>query len=98
MKLLQIVNMVGYQSALARMVFKVFGKKVGWRVSVNEKLAEELHKPIIKKTKRRKVYAIFKDNIWAADLTEMGLLSSSNKNVKYLLWVIDVFTKYGLSL
>ena len=98
MKLLQIVNMVGYQSALARMVFKVFGKKVGWRVSVNEKLAEELHKPIIKKTKRRKVYAIFKGNIWAADLTEMGLLSSSNKNVKYLLWVIDVFTKYGLSL
>ena len=98
MKLLQIVNMVGYQSALARMVFKVFGKKVGWRVSVNEKLAEELHKPIIKKTKRRKVYPIFKANIWAADLTEMGLLSSSNKNVKYLLWVIDVFTKYGLSL
>ena len=98
MKLLQIVNMVGYQSALARMIFKVFGKKVGWRVSVNEKLAEELHKPIIKKTKRRKVYAIFKANIWAADLTEMGLLSSSNKNVKYLLWVIDVFTKYGLSL
>ena len=98
MKLLQIVNMVGYQSALARMVFKVFGKKVGWRVSVNEKLAEELHKPINKKTKRRKVYEIFKANIWAADLTEMGLLSSSNKNVKYLLWVIVVFTKYGLSL
>ena len=33
-------------------------------------------------------------NIWAADLTEMGSLSSKNKNVKYLLCVIDVFTKY----
>ena len=63
-------------------------------VSVNE-LAEELHKPVIKKFKRRKVYARFKDNIWAADLAEMESLSSKNKNVKYLLCVIDVFTKYA---
>ena len=33
----------------------------------------------------------FKDNIWAADLTEMGSLPSRNKNVKYLLCVIDTF-------
>ena len=26
----------------------------------------------------------FKDNIWAADLAEMGSLSSKNKNVKYM--------------
>ena len=54
------------------MVYKFFGKKIGSRVSVNEKLAEELHKPIIKKFKRTKVYSIFKANIWAADITEMG--------------------------
>ena len=36
---------------------------------------------------------VFKDNIWAADLAEMESLSSTNKNVKYLLCVIDVFTK-----
>ena len=64
-------------------------------VSVNEQLAEELHKPVTKKFKRRKVYARFKDNIWAADLAEMESLSSKNKNVKYLLCVIDVFTKYA---
>ena len=40
-------------------------------ISVNEQLAEELHKPVIKKFKRRKVYAIFQDNIWVADLAEM---------------------------
>ena len=40
-------------------------------ISVNEQLAEELHKPVIKKFKRRKVYARFKDNIWVADLAEM---------------------------
>ena len=59
-------------------------KKAGSGVSVNEQLAEELHKPVIKNFKRRKVYAKFKDNIWAADLAEMGSLSSKNKNVKYM--------------
>ena len=36
-------------------------------VSANEQLAEKLHKPVIKKFQRRKVYARFKDNIWADD-------------------------------
>ena len=34
---------------------------------VNSQLAEELHKPIIKNFKRRKVYSTFNDNIWGAD-------------------------------
>ena len=75
------------------MVYKCFNKKTVSGASVNEHLAEELHKPVTKKFKRRKVYARFKDNIWAADLAEMGSLSSKNKNVKYLLCVIDFFTK-----
>ena len=58
--------------------------KTGSEISVNEQLAKELHKPVIKKFKRRKVYARFKDNVRATDLTEMGSLSSKNKNVKYL--------------
>ena len=62
-------------------------------MSINEKLAAELHKPVIKKFKRRKIYAGFKDNICAADLAEIGLLSSKNRNIKYFLCVIDVFTK-----
>ena len=49
----------------------------------------------MKKVKRRKVYPRFKDNIWAADLAEIKSLPSKNKNVKYLLCVIDVFTKYA---
>ena len=35
------------------------------------------------------------DNIWAADLIEMGSVSFKNKNVKYLLCITDVFTKYA---
>ena len=64
-------------------------------MSINEQLAKELHKPVIKKFKRRKVYARFKDNMLDADLAEIQLLSSKNKNVKYLLCVIDFFTKYA---
>ena len=77
------------------MVYKFFDKKTGLGISVNEQLAEELHKPVIKNFKRRKVYARLKDNIWAVDLAEMESLSSKNQNVKYLLCVIDVFTKYA---
>ena len=71
-----------------------FDKKAGLGVSLNEKLAEELHKAIIKTFKGRKVYEIFKNNIWAADLVEMVSLSSVNKNIRCLLCIIDVFTKY----
>ena len=64
------------------MVYKFFDKKTGSGISVNKQLAKELHKPVIKKFKRRKLCAGFKDNVWA-DLAEMESFSSKNKNVKY---------------
>ena len=39
--------------------------------------------------KIRNVCARFKDNIWAANLDEMGSLFSLNRGVKYLLFIID---------
>ena len=45
------------------MVNKFSDEETGSGASVNEQLAEELHKPIIKKFKKRKVYARFKGNI-----------------------------------
>ena len=94
-KIARNCNYHGYQTALPSRVYRLFDKKAGSGISVNEQLAEELHKSVIKKLKRRKVYARFKDNIWAADLAEMESLSSKNKNVKYLLCVINAFTKYA---
>ena len=61
----------------------------------NHQLAEELHKPIIKKFKKRKVHAAFKDNIWGADLADMQLLSKYNNGIRFLLRVIDIFSKYA---
>ena len=49
-------------------------------MSVNEQLAEKLHKPVT----RRKVQARFKDNIFAADLAEMESLSSNNEKFYYV--------------
>ena len=66
----------GYQRGLASMIYKFFDK-IELGVSVNEELAQELHKPVIKKLKRR-VYARCKDNIWETELAEMGSLSSKN--------------------
>ena len=45
------------------MVYKFFDKRPNLRVSVNENLAKELHKPVVKKFKLKKVYARFKHNI-----------------------------------
>ena len=57
-------------------------------------LADELHKPIIRKFNKRKVYSQFKDNMWGVDLADMQSLSRKNKGIKYLLCVIDLYSKY----
>ena len=101
----------GYQRGLASIVYKFFDSKVASpdkkyvgsgakRVNTkitpqNEQLAEELHKPIIRKFKKRKGYSAFKDNIWGADLLDMQLLSKYNKGIRFLLRVIDIFSKYA---
>ena len=74
-------------------IYKFFDKKTRSMASVNEQLGEKLHKPVTKKFKRRKFYAKLKGSILAADLVEMGSLYSKNKNVKYSLCIIHVFTK-----
>ena len=90
----------GYQRGLASMVYKFFDKKsegsgVNTKLTPqNRQLAEELHKPIIKKFEKRKVHAVFKDNIWGADLANMQLLSRYNKGIRFLICVIDIFSKY----
>ena len=55
---------------------------------------QKLHKSVIKDFKSRKVYVSVKDNIFATGLAEMGSLRPKNRGAKYLLFAIDVFTKY----
>ena len=97
----------GYQRGLASMVYKFFDKKTkgGSGVTIanksaiksipqNEQLTEELHKTIVRKFKKRKVYLAFIENIWAADLADMQLISKFNKGFRFLLCVIDICSKY----
>ena len=99
----------GYQRGLASIVYKFFDKKsasladkstkgsgVNTRLAPQiQQLVEELHKPIIRKFNTRKIHAAFKDNIWGADLADMQLLSIYNKRIRFLLCVIDIFSKYA---
>ena len=57
------------------MVYKIFDKKSkgsGIKFMPNQQLANELHKPIIKKFKETKMYSPFKDNIWGVDLADIN--------------------------
>ena len=87
------------------MVYKFFNSKVAPQTvsgkgikESNNILAEELHKPVIKKFNKRKVKFQFKDNIWGVDLADMQSLSKKSNSIKYLLCVIDLFSKYAFAV
>ena len=67
------------------MVYKFFDKKFSGSGIGNEPNYQLLEKPIIRKSKKRKVYSSFKDDIWGVDLADMQSLSKYNKGNKYLL-------------
>ena len=62
----------------------------------SSRLADELHKPARKHYQKRSEFAKQVDDIWIADLVDMSPYSRSNSGYKYLLTVIDVFSKYRL--
>ena len=90
-----------YQRRVASIVDKFFVKKSACsgiannKIKQNLQLAKELHKPIVRKFKKGKVYSGFKDNIWGADLADMQLISKFNKGFRFLLCAIDIFSKYA---
>ena len=64
----------GYPRGLASMAYKFFYKKSsrsGVATESDYQLANELHKQIIRKFKKRKVYSFFRDNIWGVDLVDI---------------------------
>ena len=82
------------------MVYNFFDKKAsGGAVKnknmSNQKLTEELHKPIIRKSKKRKLYSPFIGNILDADLVDKQLIRKFCKIICFLLRVIDIFSKYA---
>ena len=91
--LLKIQNMMDIKEVL----LPWFDKKTSGSGIKNEnisrkEIAEELHKAIIRKFKKQKVYSAFIDNIWGAD---MQLICKFNSGIRFLLCVIDIFRKYA---
>ena len=75
-------------------MYWISAKKVVW----SDLLAEELHKPIKRRFPTRRVIVGGVDDTWSADLVDMQSFSKHNDGVKYLLNVIDVFSKYAWSV
>lgn len=62
---------------------------------IKSDIVKELHRPARKHFKRRKVIIKGLDDLWQADLVEMGTYASANKGYRFLLTVIDAFSKYA---
>ena len=78
------------------MVYKFFDKKSsgsGVATEPNYQLANELHRQIIRKIKRRKIFSSFRDIIWGVDLADMQSLSKYNRGIKYFLIVRNQFAQ-----
>ena len=65
---------------------------------LSKALAEELHKPVIRKLKKGKVHSSFIDNIWGADLADMQMISKFNKRIRFSLCFIDIFSKHAWAI
>ena len=81
------------------MVYKFFDKRnfgsgIKNENTLNKDLAEESHKAVIRKLQKSKVHSPFMD-ICGVNLTDMQLISKFNKGVRFLLCVIDIFSKYA---
>ena len=75
-------------------------RKLGWGIEdewTNE-LTDELHKPVRRKFRKRTVFTKNVDSIWAADLVDMQYYARTNQGFKYILMIIDVFSKYGWAI
>jgi hypothetical protein len=57
--------------------------------------AKELHKPVKRNFPRRKIFVRGKDDTWAMDLVDMKNYAKDNENFKYMLTIVDLWTKYA---
>ena len=73
-------------------VAKVSDRRVS---ECTQELAEELHKPNIKKFNKGKVQSPFINSIWGTDLGDIQLISKFNKGFRFLLGVNDIYSKYS---
>ena len=71
------------------------------RAAVREWLAGNvtytLHKPAARKIRRNKVQVFYIDQTWQMDLVDVQRLAKFNEGSKYILTVIDLFSKFAFA-
>jgi transposase InsO family protein len=60
-----------------------------------ELLTKELTRPVIKKFKRRPVITTYNNDIWGADLLDVSKMKKPNKNITFLLIIIDIYSRFA---
>ena len=96
-KIASILKYDGYQRGSGSMIYHFFDKKAigrGIEFMLIQQLADEVHKPIIRKFKERRVYSSCEDNIWGVDLADMQLIRKYNKGIRFLLCTIELLLPY----
>lgn len=66
--------------------------------SIKKDVVNELHKPARRRFKRRRVIVKGLNDLWQADLVEMQPYAKFNKGYRYILVVINAFSKYVWAL
>ena len=77
------------------LIKKTSGSGIKNKNICNKVLEGELHKPIIRNFSKRKAHLTFIDNTWGADLADMQLIIKFNDGFRFLLCVIDIYSKYA---
>ena len=88
----------GFQRGLPSMVYKFFDKKIsgsGIKNYVKQRVSWRINKPFVKKFNKREVHSSSIDNIWVDDFADMQLISKFNKWIRFLIYVIDIYSKYA---
>ena len=97
-KQLLSINVIN-QEQLDNFVFND-GKKIVMEKQQQEQklLVKEVFSPQITKFRRERIIPLYKDETWSADLIDKSSLSKYKNNYKFILTVIDIFTKYAWAI
>ena len=67
-------------------------------IEKQQQLAKEVFSPQITKFRRQRIISLYKDETWSADLIDKSSLGKYNNNYKFILTVIDIFTKFAWAI
>ena len=92
-----VINTVLLQWFIYVLIYKsadaiVSGCAIKSEIMSSEQLAR-ITIPITRKFEKQKVYSSFKDNIWGFGLGDVQLISKYDKEIRFLLCVIDIHSK-----